>query len=498
MTRLFGSVRVRLTAAVAVVFGVALSLAAFGLVRQVEAALMHDVQVRNDTVTRVLSGMLASGQMAVDAQDLATATDALNRSADREAFQEGITGSVIYVTGPAVGAMDQSSSLLDRLRQTLTGEPTPLFGKTVPDQVTPERFAISQVNIDTAAGPMVLNVASPLDGIRRTVDRVTNALLVAVPFLVLLVGAMTWFMTGRTLRPVSAITNRVQEITGSTLHERVPEPDTDDEIADLARTMNAMLDRLEGSSDRQKRFMSDASHELRSPVASIKTQLETALMHSSSTDWEEVARTVLAEDERLESLVGNLLALTRLEEGERRPPVEVDLDEVVYEQTLRTGRVPIDRSGVSAGRVLGVPAELVSVVRNLLDNARRHASSQVAVSVVTHGPTVRLAVEDDGPGILAADREKVFERFARLEEGRSRDAGGSGLGLALTRQVVEAHGGRVFVETSTLGGAAFVVELPAALDDGPDDIQDEVPVEPAPLKSEHMFDTVDRRGVQQP
>ncbi len=266
-----------------------------------------------------------------------------------------------------------------------------------------------------------------------------------------------------------SITRRANEITGSTLHQRVPEPRTDDEIGELARTMNAMLDRIEGSSERQKRFMSDASHELRSPVASIRTQLETALLRPDHTDWPHVGRTVLAEDERLGALVDNLLALTRLEEGVRRPTSEVDLDELCYEQLQRTFRVPIDRSGVLAGRVIGVPDELTSVVRNLIDNAARHAATAARVSLATYGPTVRLCVEDDGPGVPMELREKVFERFTRLQEARSRDAGGSGLGLALTKRIVESHGGRIFVESAALGGAAFVVELPAALADDEDD-----------------------------
>jgi signal transduction histidine kinase len=187
-----------------------------------------------------------------------------------------------------------------------------------------------------------------------------------------------------------------------------------------------------------------------------------------------VGRTVLAEDERLESLVANLLALTRLEEGVRGPQVEVDLDEVVFDQTSRPTRVPVDRSHVVAGRVLGVPTELGSVVRNLFDNAVRHAESQVAVSLSTIGPWVRLAVDDDGPGIAPEDRTKVFERFARLQEGRARDTGGSGLGLALSKRIVESHGGRIFVETSELGGASFVVELPGVLDEG-------APSEPEPV-----------------
>jgi signal transduction histidine kinase len=153
-----------------------------------------------------------------------------------------------------------------------------------------------------------------------------------------------------------------------------------------------------------------------------------------------------------------------LDEGVRRTPVEVDLDEVVFEQTARTFRVPVDRSRVGAGRVVGVPQEFASVVRNLVDNATRHARSQVLVTLATVGPFVRLTVEDDGPGIAVSDRSRVFERFTRLEEGRTRDRGGSGLGLALCRRVVEASGGKIFIETSELGGASFVVELPALED----------------------------------
>jgi signal transduction histidine kinase len=473
MTQLFGSVRVRLTGAVAIIFGVALSMAAFGLVRQVQAALMNDVRVRNDAVSQGLVQALSTGQISlkdfVITQSLSQIANELSHGQNNQTILEGITQSYIYVSGPAIHAfLDEPG--LEGMTGVVSGQPTPLFGKPLPAPVTPDRFAISQTTVEIrqlGAGQdrLVLTVASPLEGIRVTVDRVTDALLVAVPTLVVLVGAMTWFMTGQALRPVSAITGRVKDITGSTLHERVPEPHTDDEIAELARTMNAMLDRIEGASAQQKRFMSDASHELRSPVASIKTQLETALMDPGQTDWDSVARTVLTEDERLESLVGNLLALARLEEGQRPVPVEVDLDEVVHQQTARPARVPIDRSGVLAGRVLGVRGELTSVVRNLIDNAARHATSQMRVRLATHGPTVRLEVDDDGPGIEPIDRQKVFERFARLEEGRSRDAGGSGLGLALTKRVVEAHGGNVFVETSSLGGASFVVELPAVAEE---------------------------------
>jgi signal transduction histidine kinase len=253
----------------------------------------------------------------------------------------------------------------------------------------------------------------------------------------------------------------VRELSATTLDARVPVPPTDDEIAELATTMNEMLDRLQAASVSQRQFVSDASHELRSPVASIRAQLETALRYPDDVDWPSVAQIVLAEDARLEHLVGNLLAMARLEEGRLGPRSEIDLDDLVMAQTQRMTGVRLDLSGVSGGRVWGNPDELTSVVRNLLDNAARHARSTVAVSVRETGPWVVVSVGDDGPGVPPEDRERVFERFARLQEGRSRDQGGTGLGLALSRRVAEAHGGQVHVEESPLGGACFVVSLPS-------------------------------------
>ena len=242
----------------------------------------------------------------------------------------------------------------------------------------------------------------------------------------------------------------------------VPVPPTNDEISLLAETMNGMLDRLHDSSLKQRQFISDASHELRSPVASIRAQLETALRYPDEVDWPGVARIVLAEDDRLDHLVGNLLAMARLEEGRFGPRSEMDMDELVMAQTARMTGVKLDLSGVSAGRVWGNADELTSVIRNLLDNAARHSESTVAVDVHDAGPWVVLGVSDDGDGVPVEDRDAVFERFTRLQEGRSRDMGGTGLGLALSRRIVERCGGRIHVEDSALGGARFVVSLPSS------------------------------------
>ncbi len=322
-------------------------------------------------------------------------------------------------------------------------------------------------DIPTTTGVLTLHAVASGEEIQRSVGALSAALTLGLPVLVVGAGLMTWLITGRTLAPVGVMTRRVRELTATTLDARVPVPPTDDEIAQLARTMNEMLDRLEHASESQRQFVSDASHELRSPVASIRAQLETALRYPEDVDWPTVARVVLAEDDRLEHLVGNLLAMARLEEGRFGPRGEVDLDELVLAQTQRITGVRVDLTGVSAGRVWGNPDELTSVVRNLVDNAARHAASTIWVSVREAGPWVVTTVADDGEGVRPEDRDRVFERFARLQEGRSRDQGGTGLGLALSRRIVAHHGGRIHVETSPAGGAAFVVSLPAAGYAGP-------------------------------
>lgn len=471
--RLFGSVRVRLTVSVSVIFAGALVLASVGLVRQIEAALVNDVHDRSDTLARTLGQMVANGQInSLSSPNISEIASGLSSAIDQEVIREGLNNSFVYVSGAGAAQVSPGTGIFDRIKQAVTDEEIPLLGKVLPTRIDDGQYVVSQVSVETDSGPVVLSVASPLSAVKRTVDEVRGALSFAVPSLVGAVAIMAWMMTGRALRPVQAITNRAREISGTTLDQRVPVPQTDDEIGQLARTMNGMLSRLEEASESQKRFISDASHELRSPVASIRLQLETALMRPDSTDWETVGRTVLAEDERLSALVDNLLALARLEEGQRRHYSEVDVDELIHDQLARPRRVAIDRSGVLAGRVYGVRDELMSVVRNLIDNGERHAASHLRVSLTTIGPWVRIAVEDDGPGVAIELREKVFERFARLEEARNRDAGGAGIGLALTKRIVETHNGRVFIEDSDLGGAAFIVELPSAdIDfDDPSDI----------------------------
>ena len=318
-------------------------------------------------------------------------------------------------------------------------------------------------------GQDVVYVGASLDPVSRTIDTVSLALLAGSPVLVILVAGLAWQVVGRALRPVELIRAEVADITAMALDRRVPVPAGQDEVARLATTMNDMLDRLENSRRRDRRFLSDASHELRSPLAALQTTVEVGLAHPLAADWPALAEIIHAESMRMQTLIDDLLVLARHDETAGRLPSTrwVDLDEVVMEQAtaLRSSVAPsirFDLSRVSAGRILGDEAALRRVVRNLLDNAARHARSRIAVSLgTTDDPLrIRLTVEDDGAGIAEADREQVFERFRRLDEARSRDAGGSGLGLAIVREIVDAHGGSVWAEPGTKGGARLVMLFP--------------------------------------
>ena len=344
------------------------------------------------------------------------------------------------------------------------------FGRT---HVTRMRSADGTVydltwrTVTVSSGNLSIAIATPLTELRRSVDTLARSLWVGTPGLIVLVGLIAWLLVGRALRPVEAIRAQVDEITATTMHRRVPVPRTDDEVARLARTMNGMLDRLERASSRQRAFVSDASHELRSPVSTIRAELEVAAADADRADWPEVAERTLGETERLSRLVDDLLALARLDEAQGPPKrAPVDLDDLVLEEGMRTHRVPVRTAGVSAGRVAGDARQLTQVVRNLVDNAQRHAATQVAITLRRDGDDLILVVDDDGPGIPESEREHVFDRFTRLDEARGRAEGGAGLGLAVVRRAVEHHGGTVSVvdgaiEAGGLGGARFVVRLPA-------------------------------------
>ncbi len=434
----FSSVRFRVTLVATGLFAVALILASFGLVERVRNNLEDEIRKTNNEQLNAVAQQLQRG---VDPNSV----DVPNRP-----------GGIPSIRIERRERDERDDDDLNR------GPNSPFV--TLPANDPRVR---AQRRLTLASGTVTLVAERSLTEVTTTTNRINDSLTLGVPFLIVLMGLMTWWLTGRALRPVEQIRSEAAAITGSTIHKRVPEPATNDEIGRLARTMNSMLDRLEESSQRQRRFVSDASHELRSPIATIRAQLEVAKRRGADADWSAVADRILAEDARLENAVTDLLDLARAEEGENIDAV-VDIDEIVLTEADRYQSseivdTTIDTHKVSAGRARGNPAQCTRIVRNLLDNACRHAKSQVAVSLTTEQEFVVLIVDDDGPGIPLADRDRVFDRFTRLDEGRSRDAGGMGIGLAMVRTIADRHGGSVTIGDAPLGGARFVVRLPAEI-----------------------------------
>ncbi|MFD6327220.1 ATP-binding protein [Streptomyces sp. NPDC058442] len=321
--------------------------------------------------------------------------------------------------------------------------------------------------------PVTVIAAVSLEQSEHTLDSLVAGLAIGVPALTALVAWTIWLTAGRTLRPVETLRRQATEISATGLHRRLDLPPSQDEVHALATTLNDMLSRLDQASAAQRRFVADAAHELRSPLAAVMAQLEVMAAYPDPERDPKTAADLLEDTLRLHDLVEGLLALARSEDPAARRPSGrvVDLDEVVlaevrHQRGLSTAA--IDARGVSAGRVRGDAEALRRVVRNLLDNARRHAAHHVRVRLDQHGDTVELTVSDDGTGIPEPDRLRVFERFTRLDEARSRDAGGSGLGLAIVGKVVTAHGGVAYADQDPpptdggLGGARLVVRLPSA------------------------------------
>jgi signal transduction histidine kinase len=272
------------------------------------------------------------------------------------------------------------------------------------------------------------------------------------------VAFATWTMVGRTLGPIEGVRAQLAEISMSDLSRRVPEPHGEDEIARMARTANETIERLEKSVERQRRFASDAAHELRTPIAGLRVTLEDAAMFPDDTDMLAAVHSALRSTERLESIVSDLLLLARL--GTSGALVEpLDLAELVAAQVSARKQIEIRTALTSGVVVYGASDRLNRLLENLLDNAENYANSVIDIEVGMEDGKAVLVVADDGPGIPEADRERVFERFTRVDTARSRDAGGTGLGLAIARDIALSHGGTLSVEDSPRG-ARFVLRIP--------------------------------------
>jgi signal transduction histidine kinase len=308
-------------------------------------------------------------------------------------------------------------------------------------------------------------VVTSLDQYDRSVSVIDRLLQIGIPVLLIVVGVICWLIVGRALRPIELMRRQVASVAGSSDLQRVREPATDDEVGRLARTLNSMLDAIESSSERERRFVSDASHELRSPIANIRTELEVALHRPAAADWSTVAHGVLSENERMDRLVEALLLLARSDEGGLPAATQpTDLAGVVASvvRKVTPGEAVVVSEGAGSAVLVQMPeVYLEQVVSNLVDNACRFAQTSVTVTASASSDVALLEVRDDGPGIAEADRDRVFERFVRLDEARDRGEGGFGLGLSIVATLCRAYGGSIEVHRGN-PGAVFLARFPLA------------------------------------
>lgn len=440
--------------------------------------MLASVRARTTLTAAVVTGVaLVAGSIALLAtlhRSLQQADDALSKSRLRDLVTLAEAGDL-----PAqVNAGDGVAQVVDATGRVRTAS-TNIVGKPAltsfrppqshpvvlalvgPDDNELEHYRLWAQRAETSQGEVTVFSGSSTESVTEAVGAARTPLLVGLPVMVAVLVLVMWWLVGRALRPVEAIRSEVAGLTDRRLNRRVPEPGTDDEIGRLARTMNAMLDRLQEGSRRQRAFVADASHDLQSPLAAIRAEVETQLAEDPATAAA-LLRRVLAETREMEALVQNLLYLARLDDGIASPQSPVDLDDVVLEEAARlrdTTEVRLRTERVSGGPVLGNRADLRRAVRNLLENAVRHARASVDLRLSATDGVVHLVVADDGDGVPPADRERIFDRFYKADAARDRGAGGSGLGLPIARAIAEAHGGALELAEADRG-ARFELRLP--------------------------------------
>ncbi|MFD7512091.1 sensor histidine kinase [Streptomyces sp. NPDC059853] len=491
------SVRAKAATGATVVVAVALVAAAVLMLVALRSQLTEQVDLRAEVTARDVAGQLATGTEFgdLDLDGSSGPVQVLDADDDRLL---AVTSGLEAISGTESGAVrvaDPSSAdpgrpgdpprdpddddddddddedarrlgpgEVDEDIDFVTGE------ATVAGASAAYRFAV--VEVTTPAGvETVVFAGAPLDVEQAAVDSVRTSMLIGIPVLLAVVAAVTWLVTRRALRPVEGIRREMAAITHSAdLSRRVPEPATHDEVGRLAITTNETLAALEASVERQRRFVADASHELRSPIASLRTQLEVGQAHPDLLDLPGAVHDTV----RLQELAADLLLLARLDAGEQ--PVagrRVDLTALVREELaarepLVAGAGLTVRAELDGVTVAGSKGQLARVVGNLCDNALRHAVATVRVSLRSEDGQAVLEVADDGTGVPADQRERIFERFVRLDDARSRDAGGAGLGLAIARDVALRHHGALTVRDAPGGGALFRLVLPVGREEGDD------------------------------
>lgn len=443
------SLRLRVTAVATIV--VAITLLATGLMvtRWLRSTLVDDADQQLSRQVEFVADLAQQGKLSPTLTATGVDTGQVQViTSDRVvvAVSPGLAATVRLDVFPAP-AVDQQSA------QTVPGPVVGGVGST--------HYRVVARTVDTPVGPLTVYAASSLRAAERSVAALVAGLWVGLPLLTLLSVAGVWFVVGRSLSPVERMRREVAAIPGTRPDQRISTHARAAELDRLAATMNGLLERIDEATAARRQFLADASHELRSPLASARAQLEVGLAYPTGTDWPATATEVMVDIARLQSLAGELLDLARVEGGGRLPAAErLDLADLVGVEVARYGDPKVTVKASEAW-VAADSALLLRLVRNLVDNSLRHARSAVRITVGTDGDAARLRVWNDGVAIPESDRERIFEPFTRLDEARTTDEGGAGLGLSIARRVTEMHGGTLVVGASETG-AEFVATLPLA------------------------------------
>ncbi len=397
------SLRLRLTAAATGVVTLVLAAGALGIL-----VLFH--HTLDEGLESNAAAQATTIAERIEANGVARLADEERDDDDRLLQVVDAGGEVIDANEPADEILALATAASDQtILVTLDGEDT---------------YVVAAVQADIGELSLIVVVGLDREDANESFAALWPLVAIGVPLLALVLAAMIWFVTDAALQPI------------------------------------------ESAQRRQRRFVSDASHELKSPLASLRQYAEVATAYPDRLGAEELATAIRDEGGRLEGIVKGMLVLAHADEGTlHREANEVDLDDLLLVEAARlraSTDLTVSTSEVGAGRVRGQADLLGQVVRNLADNAARHAATRISFGLAEGGGRTRLTVDDDGAGVPEAERERVFERFVRLDDSRARDTGGSGLGLAIVRELVALHGGSTRVETSRLGGARFVVDLPAS------------------------------------
>ncbi len=419
---------------------------------------------------------------AARASDIADRVDVIGESGlDRQLKLTARDDQIVQLINSADQVVASSRSGADANGDGRTGDDSPFTGlRAAPGQVEREHagprmlfnqqrpYLVLVRGVRHDGQDYSIIVATSFRPQRQSVLTLVRLASIGLPVLVLLVAGATWVLVSRALRPVEAIRQRVSGIGAGDLDDRVPIPPTRDEVFRLAVTMNQMLDRLQSAQAAQRQFVSDASHELRSPLATLAATLEVAGADPSGESWHDLRQVMEEETGRMAVLVENLLLLAKVDDqGIRLNRADVDLDDLLEEeaQRLRAATALQISTQIHPVRVQGDVLRLGQAIRNVVDNASRHAASRVHLSLGTHQDQAVIVVQDDGPGIPPDQRARVFERFVRLDGSRDRASGGSGLGLPIVLEIVRGHGGEAQIHDSALGtGAAVLIRLPLPAD----------------------------------